>query len=241
MQDKSDRLKRASLADELASELRGRLLAGTYAPGERLPTGSELSASFGVSMSVVREALSRLKHEGLVRIVQGAGAFATDTFLSPAFRLDDDDDHLHRLIRVFELRQAVESEAARLAAIRRTDLQLESLRSALHVMARAVASEKDGTFADAHFHQLLAQATGNPLFIELYTFLAQHIDAAIETARMHSMLRGTWRDAHDEHVRIFEAIEAREPEAARKAIQAHIRNAAKRLGLPLLEATSEAS
>ncbi len=223
-------LPRASLADEVAGELRRRVLAGEVAPGEKLPSGSVLAASFGVSMSVIREAMSRLKHDGLIRIVQGAGAFVEAQTRSPAFRMDVDRQQ-DRLAWVFELRLAVEIEAAGLAAMRCTPQHIAQLREALSDMEAAFQAGAPGTDADARFHQIVAQATGNPLFVEMYAFLASHIAAAIDMARLNSTLQGTWREAHDEHLQIFAALHAGDRLGAREAIQRHIRNAALRLGL----------
>lgn len=223
-------VSRHSLADEVAGELRRRVLAGEFAPGARLPTGSELSAAYGVSMSVVREAMSRLKHDGLIISVQGVGAFVARQVRTPTFRLDT-DNRQPGLARIFELRRAVESEAAALAAQRRTDEHLQRLRGALDEMEQAVQLKHSGADADVRFHQIVADATGNPLFAEMYAFLATHIDLAIATARIHSALHGTWQQAHDEHLTIFQALEAGRPEPARQAILRHIDNAATRLGL----------
>lgn len=227
----SRRLPRHSLADEVADELRRRVVQGELLPGQRLPTGSELAASFGVSMSVIREAMSRLKHDGLIQSVQGVGAFVSKSGKARAFRLDSADGVHPDLGRIFELRRAVEGEAAHLAAVRRTDDHLHRMRSALAEMKQAVMAGNDGADADARFHQVVAEATGNPLFADMYAFLSTHIGMAIETARMHSAHLGTWQEAHDEHVRIFEALEAGSPERARQAILEHIGNAASRLGL----------
>lgn len=225
------RLRRHSLADEVAEELRRRVVQGELLPGQRLPTGSELAESFGVSMSVIREAMSRLKHDGLIQSIQGVGAFVSRSGEARAFRLDSADGVHPDLGRIFELRRAIEGEAASLAAIRRTNEHLYRMRSALAEMEEAVTAGDDGTDADARFHQVVAEATGNPLFADMYAFLSTHIGMAIETARTHSAHLGTWQEAHDEHVRIFQALEAGNPEQARQAILEHIGNAAGRLGL----------
>ncbi len=231
MSRKPDPLHRHSLADDVAGELRRRVLEGEFTPGQRLPTGAELAASFGVSMSVIREAMSRLKHDGLIQSIQGVGAFVSAQGQTRAFRLDGAAGVHLDLGRIFELRQAVEGEAARLAARRRTDEHLQRMRAALAEMEQAVISGADGTSADARFHQVVAEATGNPLFADMYAFLASHIGMAIAAARTHSAHSGAWREAHDEHRRIFMALEAGCADQARQAILDHIHNAASRLGL----------
>ncbi|MCK9513651.1 MAG: FadR family transcriptional regulator [Pigmentiphaga sp.] len=227
---------RGSLADEVAEQLRRRIINGEYAPGQRLPTGAALAAEFGVSMSVVREALSQLKHDGLMQSIQGAGAFVSPQGQPRSFRLDDLPVTPLGLARIFELRRAVEGEAAWLAALRRQPDHLAGLRQALEDMATAVADGTDGTEADARFHHLLAEATGNPLFLELSRFLSAHIGIAIETARLNSIRQGTWQLAHDEHRQLLLALEAGDAEAARTAVLAHIDGAAERLGLAVTRA-----
>lgn len=227
----SDPVGRGSLADEVAERLRRRIVDGEFAPGARLPTGSQLAAEYGVSMSVVREAMSRLKHDGLIRSVQGAGAFVAPQDPPRAFRLDDLPVSPNSLVRIFELRRAVEGEAAWLAAQRRQPEHLQGLQQALDEMAAAVAAGKDGTEADARFHHLLAEASGNPLFVDLSRFLAAHIGVAIEAARLNSLQQGTWDLAHEEHQHLLHALQAGDAEQARATILAHIDGAARRLGL----------
>ncbi len=227
----TDNLGRQSLADELAERLRSRLTAGEFLPGQKLPTGSALARHYGVSMSVVREALSQLKNDGLIHSVQGVGAFVSAAGRARSFRLDTLPGTDLSLARIFELRRGVEGEAAWLAARRRTPDQLGRLQSSLDAMADAVARGEDGTAADAQFHHLLAEATGNPLFLDMYRFLAAHIATAIEMARLNSARQGLWHGAHQEHEVMLAAVRAREPEAAREAMWHHIQGAARRLGL----------
>src|SRR5690606_10330090 len=143
----------------VADALRERLLRGDFKAGERLPTGAELSAAFNVSLSVIREAMSRLKHDGLVETVQGAGVFATEAGNSRTFRLDADSGNLAALKHIFELRLAFEEGAAYLAAMRRSPKTLQGLRKAFERMH--AEDPGAGAAADKEFHRLIAGATGN--------------------------------------------------------------------------------
>src|SRR5690606_22454425 len=98
--------RKASLTDEVTDALRERLLSGDFKAGDRLPTGAELSSAFNVSLAVIREAMSRLKHDGLVKTVQGAGVYATARNNARAFRLDGDATDPASLKHIFELRLA---------------------------------------------------------------------------------------------------------------------------------------
>src|SRR5690242_9756470 len=107
------------LTDQLAERLAARILGDQMRPGDRLPTVDALCADFGVSRTVVREALSRLKAEGLVETRQGSGAFVANEVASRPFRLPaKSPEAADAVIAVLELRRSVETEAAALAAER---------------------------------------------------------------------------------------------------------------------------
>lgn len=223
--------RKPSLADEVAEALRKRLASGEFKTGDRLPTGAELASAFNVSLAVIREAMSRLKHDGIIDTVQGAGAFVTDAHGSRSFRLDDQIGDTDALRRVFELRQVFEEGAARLAAMRRTPEHLKLMRATLDEMDAAIKNNTNASSADKKFHELIAEATGNEMFHEFFMFLSGRIAASIATARAHSLTNGISQEGQDEHMQIFLAIEAQDPEAAKSAMFNHVRNAARRLGL----------
>jgi GntR family transcriptional repressor for pyruvate dehydrogenase complex len=226
--------RKPSLADEVADALRQRLASGEFKPGDRLPTGAELASVFGVSLAVIREAMSRLKHDGIIDTVQGAGAFVTDTHGSKSFRLDHQiGDDVNALKRIFELRLVFEEGAARLAALRRTPGHLQQMRALLDEMQAAINEGRDGFSADKKFHELIAEATGNEMFREFFMFLSGRIANSIVAARSHSATVGISQEGQDEHMQLFLAIEAQDPDAAKAAMFNHVRRAARRLGLDI--------
>jgi GntR family transcriptional repressor for pyruvate dehydrogenase complex len=225
--------RKPSLPDEVADALRHRLASGEFKPGDRLPTGTELASMFNVSLAVIREAMSRLKHDGMIDTVQGAGAFFSGSSAPRSFRLDEDVGDHDVLRRVFELRQVFEEGAARLAAVRATGDQITQLRGALDEMAVAVEQSGDGFVADKKFHELITEMTGNDLFREFFNFLSGKIASSIIAARSHSALHGVSQEAHDEHRAIYEAIERHDPDAAQAAMFNHVRNASRRLGIDI--------
>lgn len=226
--------RREYLPDEIARRLSDEIGAGNFAPGDRLPTEAALAESFGVSRNVVREAIARLKYDGLVETRQGLGAFVATEVSARSFRIDADrliegDDLRH----VFELRLHVEMGAAMLAAQRRTDGQLARIREALSDMGRAVETEADGVVADTDFHHAIAEAANNPYYRDFMIFLADRMRQSIAVARSNTAkLRGSPR-VQKEHEAICAAIAAADAEAASKAVRAHLVNAAARLGLTL--------
>ena len=111
-----------SLADVLAKRLSEEIAAGQLKPGEKLPTEQQLGERFGVSRPIVREAIGRLKHDGLVVSRQGAGVFVVESGIPSVFRLQVSDFTDRDEIRgIIELLMAVESSATELAALRRTE------------------------------------------------------------------------------------------------------------------------
>ena len=124
-----------SLADRITVSLRESIVNGQYAPGGQLPAGKSLALQFGVSITVVREALSRLKADGLVASRQGKGVFVAKDKTARPFRLTGGTPRA--LLDVFELRMGVEVQAARLAAQRRTARDLKQMERCLKAMEPA--------------------------------------------------------------------------------------------------------
>ena len=140
--------QRETLTSQLVKALTERVRSGELKPGDRLPTEQELIEEFKVSRTVVREAISSLKAAGLVATQQGVGAFVLQAESSPPFRLDNANLNLLKdVIAVLELRIGIESDAAALAAQRRTPAHLAAMRGALDRMAAAIdafSRERDG-------------------------------------------------------------------------------------------------
>jgi GntR family transcriptional repressor for pyruvate dehydrogenase complex len=223
-----------ALPEEVASALARELASGPLGPGDRLPTEQMLVARFGVSRAVVREAISRLKSDGLVVSRRGSGLYVAPP-ARRSFRLDTGvpDADLADVGAVFELREAVEEAAASLAALRRTTAGLAAIERA----HEALAAVEDwdgaaGVAADIEFHRAVAAATGNARFTGFITFLGNSLAEAIRAARAAaSVPDGTRRVTIGEHARILAAIQAGNAAAARRAARAHLRGARRRMGL----------
>ena len=190
---------------------------------------------------MVREAVARLKRDGLVESRQGRGAFVAERPTSLTYRIGTEGFAGARDLRhVFELRAEVEAGAAALAAERRTDAQMARIRRALDGMMDAIRAGEDGVAADAEFHRAIAEAANNPYYRDLMVFLAIGVTQSIAAARRNSAVVDAWTPAAQaEHERVCTAIEARDAEAARTAVRAHLDNAARRLGLRQQQGPSE--
>jgi GntR family transcriptional regulator, transcriptional repressor for pyruvate dehydrogenase complex len=222
-----------ALPDQIVESLRRQIASGGLGPGQRLPTEKELCETYGVSRPVVREAIGRLKHEGIITSRQGSGAFVTEAGASNVFRLDV--GRLERgaeLQHIVELLVAVEVAVAEKAALRRTSAQLAKIKRALQAIDASIQGGKDGVEEDMLFHRSIANASGNPFFRELTDFLEARARKFIRTARTNSArFVGMPRVVQSEHAAIYESIRRRDPAAARRAAESHLRNAAERLEL----------
>jgi GntR family transcriptional repressor for pyruvate dehydrogenase complex len=191
---------------------------------------------FGVSRSVVREALSQLKYEGLLESRQGKGVTVVGPSGRRSFRLEA-VGVLNRedLAQFYEMRAIIEAEAAALAACRRSIRDIRHLRSCLERMAQAVERRIDGTEPDLAFHRIIAGMSGNKYLKDLMDYLNGKAGLVIRTARDHSS-----RDAklpaavQKEHEDIFQALEAGDAARARAETLRHLKNAARRLGIKQL-------
>jgi GntR family transcriptional regulator, transcriptional repressor for pyruvate dehydrogenase complex len=215
------------LTQKLANEIRsGRLL-----PGSQLPTEQELSAVTGVSRTVVREAVSALRAEGLVVTRQGLGAFvATDVQRRP-FRIDPDELKTHMdIVQILELRMSLEIEASGLAAERRSAKDLAQIKAALQAIDTEIENDGNAVDADFKFHLAIFRAAQNRYFPQFLEFLGHFIipRLLVNAAETEPQRKQYLRRIQAEHIAMFEAIEEGNSAAARKAARRHLTNSMRR-------------
>lgn len=220
------------LSDTVASQLLEKIDQGVFTPGGKLPTETRLAEEFGVSRTVVREAISRLKNEGVVEPRQGSGVYVTQQAGIKPLRIDfSETAALTSILHIVELRRAIEAEVAAQAAQRRTDSDMLAIDVALSAIDNNVDAGGNGVRADVAFHRALANATHNPYFLKTINFLSQYLEAATTVTRENEARREDFsRQVREEHHVIVEAIRVQDPVAARAAAQSHMFNAARRLG-----------
>jgi GntR family transcriptional regulator, transcriptional repressor for pyruvate dehydrogenase complex len=226
-----------TLSDQVAQALIARIDSGALKPGEKLPAEVVLAPELGVSRTVVREAISRLKHEGLLESRQGSGVFVTVQAAMKPLKIDASAmESREAVLQVVELRRAIESEVAAVAAQRRSSSHLAEIKGAFHAIDAAVAAGGDGVAEDVAFHRTIAQATGNPFFLQTLDFLTQYLKAATRMTRANEARRVQLiRQVRGEHIAILESIRAHDASAARNAAATHMFNAARRLALAEFE------
>ncbi len=221
-----------SLTANLVESLGDRIREGRLPAGDKLPREADLMHEFGVSRTVVREAISRLQAAGMVETRHGIGTFVVGMGDASTFRIAPDQmATLRDVIAVLELRIAVETEAAGLAAARRDEAHLAAMRSALQSFAAAVEAGRDAVGPDFQFHLEIARATGNERFSQLMATLGGMMipRARLEPAQALTPERQDYlRRVNAEHEGIYDAIARQDADAARAAMRTHLSNSRER-------------
>jgi DNA-binding FadR family transcriptional regulator len=227
------RKRSRNLAHELVEGIGSQIQTQVLRPGDKLPTESEIMQTYGVSRTVVREALSRLQAGGLVETHHGIGTFVLEARSGSSFRIDPSDIATAvDVLDVLELRISLETESAGLAALRRTEEQLAEMRRALDTFEANVAEAGDTVSPDFRFHLQIANATGNRYFADIMSHLGATLipRTRINSSKLASEhLSQYLRRVNREHEEIYDAIARKDPESARAAMRIHLTNSRERL------------
>ncbi|MFK3671410.1 FadR/GntR family transcriptional regulator [Leifsonia aquatica] len=216
---------RAPLADQAADALLERIRAGEWALGQKLPGETTLAPQLGIGRSTVREAIRQLAGRGVLQSRQGAGVFVT------ALDAPEDWDAVLRradIVSVIEARIAIESEAAALAAERRTPQELRALRRALDARSRLDRGLEAHVDADTAFHRAIVAAAHNDILAELFDgFVPRLRQSMVEMLRLRP-LADAGAD-HDAHRALLDAIADRDAVAASRLSRDHLTSMKERL------------
>ena len=226
--------KRApSLALEVTNDLTEKIRRGVYKAGEKLPTEPAIMAQQGVSRTVVREALSRLQASGHVETRHGVGTFVRpqSAHLSPTLDLSTVLT-IRDVLAMLELRISLETEAAGLAGLRRSEEQLALMRRALDDFDANASKGESSVDADFQFHLQIALATGNKYFEDFYRRLGVStiprtrldISKFMPEPTQTYMIR-----INLEHRNILDAIAQKDPQTASAGMRMHLTSSYKRL------------
>ncbi|MCE8010303.1 FadR family transcriptional regulator [Halomonas daqingensis] len=221
--------REGSLSLHVADQLEALIVNGGIGVGEKLPTENGLCDAFGVSRTVIREAITHLKSLGLVETRRGVGTTvlrSTTVEAMPAKRISPTtvEDILH----VLELRLNLEPAAAALAAERHDEQDRRILEDKHAAFLEARAAKSQARVEDYEFHYAIAVATKNPFFKVFYEQLSQGV---IPRAKLMSIEINTAATdkylarVEEEHTYILEAILTRDPEAAREMMFQHLNRA----------------
>jgi GntR family transcriptional repressor for pyruvate dehydrogenase complex len=218
--DRVDPIDRRRVPELLAGTLLDRIVDGVLAPGATIPTERELTETFRVGRSSVREALRILESRGLIA-GDGRGRFVVAEPTEPLHRslellltLDAGD-----FAELFEVRNIIEVESAGLAAARRSEVDLAALGEAVAAMDAALDAPDRYVDADLRFHVGIARATGNRITAHLMHAIRDLLARALVEI-FH--IPGSAESSVEQHRRILEAIAADDPDAARRAMREHL-------------------
>lgn len=194
-----------SVREAAYSRLRESILGGLLTPGERISEPG-LAEQLGISRTPVREALQRLAQEGLVELSPGRGARVR--VLTP-----------EEVLEVYEVRALLESEAARLAATNATKAELKGLEQYLKTLSSLPKeSYTQQMQVDFDFHTALVKASHNRLLARIY----QDLRATLALVRSNMQTRSQHPVTRKQHQAILQALQARDPKAAARAVREHV-------------------
>jgi DNA-binding FadR family transcriptional regulator len=220
-----------TLVSQLSETLRQAIAKGDHPPGSRLPSEAQLTATHGVSRTVVREAIAALRADRLVEARQGAGVFVLDNAGgSKPVMLSMNNIDLARvssMIELLELRAAVEVEAAGLAALRRSPAQEEAIFDRHYAVRAGLEAAEPTSEADFALHLSIAEATNNPRFREFLTMIGKSLipRAALRPDDSEADQAAYIKLLDEEHNAIVVAISEGDEDGARQAMRRHLRGA----------------
>ena len=218
------RKPKTNLVDLVIQRVEDWIRKEEFNSGDRLPSTQTMVEDFGVSRSVVREALSKLEALGVVEIRHGKGAYvsrlAVDVLLGQLIRLGEADES-HLLPFVWEARKIIETEVASMAARRRSTEDVENLEKALQEMEMQIEAGQLGVEADEAFHMILTQASHNPVLVKMVLGISEILRDSRRASLSPMDRRHT---SIQEHWSILSAVKAQDEAGARLAMQTHIEN-----------------
>jgi GntR family transcriptional regulator, transcriptional repressor for pyruvate dehydrogenase complex len=218
------------LSDRVYDYVLGQITVGIYPIHSRLPPETRLADQLGVSRPVVREALLRLRDDGVVASRQGAGSFV---MRRPVVDLYDYAPlgSIADIQRCFVFRIGVEGEAAALAARDHDSEGLRRIVDAIAALDRVIEDAALGVAEDIAFHRAIAEATGNRFFTATLAAIQSQVAVGITLNRNLSLIQPRDRllRGQEEHRAVLKAVASRDEAAARHAMRLHIENARKRV------------
>ncbi|MDD7973337.1 FadR/GntR family transcriptional regulator [Roseinatronobacter alkalisoli] len=229
------------LAEEVVRKLKSEILSGSLTLGSKLPTENGLMNRFGVSRTVVREAIAALRNDGLVSSTQGRGMFVTEELPKASIWRDPKEmSDIPQMLDLYEFRLAWEPEAAALAAMRRSATQEFAIRAAHERLIRDVQANLFPHQANHEFHLAIARATGNTIYEAAALRFGPHLRPVSPRPDLSPQQGARYfNTVIPEHTEILEAISVRDPAGARKAMLGHVERSIRSFREEIKEARSE--
>lgn len=221
------------LAEIAHNQMRALIQDGSWSPRSRLPSETELARRFGMSRPVIRQALAKLRDAGLIQSRQGSGSFVMEPMDAqdvPPKQVSFPPIASFADVTAFAaFREGMEGEIAAAAALNRTDAQLIAIAAVLERFAdkKSLGERPADDFA---FHLAVAEATGNPFFINSLTSLREQTLMGMSLIWNFSGDSAIFRDSIiEQHHAVYAAIERRDDRDARKAMKEHLQWASARM------------
>ncbi|WP_298755212.1 FadR/GntR family transcriptional regulator [uncultured Psychroserpens sp.] len=210
-----------SVQKTIISNIRELINRKNLEPGDKLPSERMLSEKFGVTRSNVREAIQKLEFYGLLKSIPQSGTFvanigviAMNGMIEDILRLEDPD-----FKSLVETRILLELKTVRLAALRRTEEDLEKMKEALEAYTKKVLDGQDAVQEDLLFHLAIAKASGNSTMNTFMLIITPEIITNFE--KYHVCDKSLARNGIQEHQEIFEAIKSQNPQLAKEKMKEH--------------------
>jgi DNA-binding FadR family transcriptional regulator len=206
----------------VAERLRKAILQGAYGHGRRMPAERQIAQALSVSRGTVREALKLLREDGMVERRVGIG-----TFVAPSGHAREEDvAELTSPLELMEVRAAIEPQIVRLVVLNAKPRDMGRLAETLVGLERCGTDRDEFSDWDQRFHLAMAEATHNPLMIEIYRQI-NHVRSHTQWRAIKDKVLTPERIAayNREHRRLFEAIHARDVDAALALVSAHLDSA----------------
>lgn len=231
---KPSELKTERLSSQISKLILSEIQSGLLLPGDRLPAETVLAQKYGVSRTILREAIASLKNDDILESKQGRGIIVKNPSQRQAFRFSDvfETISVDEINYFYEMRALLESEAAGLAAVRHTKEDMLSIKEALREMEEAVRSSSPGDEAHFKYNAAIAKASHNPVLIEFLAFLQNKLHSLATELRIKTMMSPERAETVlSEHRHVVESIFTSDPQKAKQAVMTHLKNAAERAGM----------
>lgn len=235
MKSSAMRIERKRVTDQIIDQLLGMLKDGKLKPGDKLPSETVLMAQFGVGRSSLREAIGALSLTGMVTVRPGHGTHVAPSageFLSKPFRWGMMVGWQEKLHEFIEARINLEETLVGMAAERAGDADIEEIRLGLQLLKTSKLTKRKAIHADLVFHMAIANASHNSVLARFLEELRQPVRSWME---QKASLFGGYDQVFEQHEKVLQAILARDPAKARKAMRDHLTAVGERLTAALLK------
>ncbi len=214
-------LNKTRLFEDIVRQIQDQIRDGQLKPGDRLPSERELAEMMQVSRNSLREALRTLEIMNYVEIKPGEGVYIKqvrmDDLLGPLTLAISDDKAL--LLDLLDVRDLIEAETARRAAIYANAEDIEKIEKIIESAKKTVAAGGTGIREDSDFHSAVAEATNNAAYVILMNLIKDSLSLSREATLR---IKGQPARTIEDHLKVFEAIRDKDPEKASGLMKNHI-------------------